>query len=74
MIHVIKNNFPATSTGLSLKSKHAVFSVRYNLNIYTLGVLVNNVIKYNLTQLFIKGVMNIQLSATCFGLLEPSSG
>jgi hypothetical protein len=33
---------------------------------------LNNVIKYSQPQPFIKQFMYLQLSATCFGFLEPS--
>jgi len=36
--------------------------------------LVNNVIIFSLTQLYINYFTNLQFSATCFGFLAPSSG
>ena len=32
---------------------------------------LNNTIKYSLTQSFIKFIMNLQILATCFDVLEP---
>jgi hypothetical protein len=45
----------------------------YGIPVVFCFILLNNVIIYRLTQPFIKYSMNLQLSATCFGVLEPSS-
>jgi hypothetical protein len=53
---------------------HRFTILRQVIPVVVFSIKSNNAIKYNPTHLFIKYFRNLQLSATCFGFLEPSSG
>ena len=61
----------------SLKCPTFLVEISENLPVLVKIMLINlfnYLIKYILAKLFIKYVMNLQLLATCFGFIEPSSG
>jgi len=59
---------------IRLKCLQLIFVVLINLELKSFADELNNITKYSLTHLFIKYLMNLQLSVTRFLFLEPFSG